>query len=225
MKTPNETNVEKTKKIVILDNHPIFLRGLEEVLVGSPTVEVVQSFSTTIDFWNFLTQNAVDLVLVDLRLTDAIGVQVLKQIKATYPEIKVLVLSSLRDTLSIEGVLALGGDGYLFKEEPLGHIYQAIQKVLSGKRYVPEVFLKNLEDNNRHKEIFAPKAMSHRELIIFGLICDGLTTKGIAAALCISPNTVNNHRKNIIKKTGCKTAMDLFKYAFTHDLLVTAYTA
>lgn len=113
MKTLNETNV---KKIVILDNHPIFLRGLEDVLFSSDKVQVVKSFSATKDFWKFLAQKSVDMVLVDVRLTDAVGFQVLKQIKTAYPEIKVLVLSSLKDAFSIKGVFALGGDGYIFKE-------------------------------------------------------------------------------------------------------------
>ncbi|MFB1004138.1 MAG: response regulator transcription factor [Bacteroidia bacterium] len=222
MKIPNDTNVEKIKKIVILDNHPIFLRGLEDVLFGSAKVQVVKSFSATKDFWKFLAKKAVDMVLVDLRLTDAIGFQVLKQIKTTYPEIKVLVLSSLKDAFSIKGVLALGGDGYVFKEEPLVHLYKAIHNVLSGETYVPQVYLKQLAKKETDERFFMPKAMSPQELVVFGMICDGLTTKGIAAALSISPYTVNNHRKSIIKKTGCKTAIDLFKYAVTHDLLVTA---
>ena len=87
---------------------------------------------------------------------------------------------------------------------------------------MPETYLEQLAEKEGDGAVCVPIAMSQRELLIFGMICDGQTTKTIASALSISPYTVNNHRKNIIKKTGCKTAIDLFKYGVTHDLLATA---
>jgi DNA-binding NarL/FixJ family response regulator len=211
--------MSQTKKVVILDNHPVFLRGMEDVLFGSSTVEVIMCFSATKDFWEFLAKKTVDLVLVDLRLADTICFQVLKQMKESYPETKVIVLSSEKDAFSLDGVLALGGDGYVLKEEPLVNLFRAIHNVLLGECYVPHAYLKELVQRDTNGTGNVPNEMSPQELVIFGMICDGHATKEIASVLFISPYTVNNHRKNIIKKTGCKTTIGMFKYAMTHGLL------
>jgi DNA-binding NarL/FixJ family response regulator len=157
-----------------------------------------------------------DLVLVDISLKVGNGIDVIKRIKSNYSSVRMLVVSGFQDSLYAERALRAGALGYLNKQESNDKVLEAIRTVIDGERYVSPQINQRLVGQALGSvvETESPIAsLTTRELDIFRMIGEGMSSSVIAEKLFISTHTIDTHRENIKRKLAIKTAGELTRAA------------
>ena len=205
-----------TSRIIIVDDHPILREGLAQLIDQQKDLSVCGQFAEAARAFDALVSLKPDLALIDISLKGSSGVELVKNIKAHYPKLLVLVLSMHDESLYAERVLRAGGRGYVMKQEGGKKLMEAIRQVLNGKTYVSERISAKIFDlfSGRLTESSSPvERLTDREFEVFRLIGQGLSTKQIAEKLRVSAKTVEVHRVNIKQKLKVATAAELIHFA------------
>ena len=208
-------------KIHLIDDHQIVIDGLLAVLKLEDDFEVVGFSLNGENVHDRLTKNNADVLIMDINMPDIDGIYVLKDFQKKGIPCKIIVLSSYDDIKLIKEVLNLGVNGYLSKKCAGENIADAIRKVYNDDKYfcdsIKDKMLNDFSETNSSEE---PKAhITKRELEILQLVVKEFTTKEISEQLTISINTIDTHRKNIMKKLKVKNTIGLVKYAIRNDLV------
>ncbi|HKX86253.1 MULTISPECIES: response regulator [unclassified Flavobacterium] len=213
-------------KIHLADDHQVLIDGLLAVLRTNPIFEVV-GFSLNGDgLVERVAQNDAHILVMDINMPEKDGIQVLREFNEKGFTCKVIVLSSYDDPKLIKEVIKLGASGYLTKQSAGESILDAIMTVAQGSQY----FSANIKDkifdifteNNNRESLRIEDVISNittRELEILGYICEEKSGKDIGELLNISPNTVETHRKNLMKKLKVKSSVGLVLFATKHNLI------
>ena len=209
-------------KIHLIDDHQIVIDGLLAVLKLEDDFEVV-GFSLNGDgIHERLIANEADVVIMDINMPDIDGIDVLKDFQKKGIPCKIIVLSSHDEIKLIKEVLNLGANGYLSKKCAGENIATAIRKVYNGEQYfcdsIKDKMLTSFSSNGATDDE-PVKSITKRELEILQLVVKEFTTKEISEQLTISINTIDTHRKNIMRKLEVKNTIGLVKYAIKHDLV------
>ncbi len=207
-------------RILLADDHSMFLQGLKMILAGTENLEVVGLAGNGEEVLQAVRAGGIDLVILDINMPVLSGYEATLQLAKEFPQLPVLALSMLGDSASVMKMLEAGAGGYLFKNADEAELLQAIEIIAGGGYYVtPEMqpVLTQFEKRERDKERgylkYDVHPLSTREVEILGLIVDGLTNLEIADKLFLSPRTVDTHRKNILAKLELKNTAALVKYA------------
>lgn len=213
--------MENEVKIVIADDHQMFIDGVKSLLKKEKKFNFVHEALNAEDALSFISQNDIDLLITDISMPGMSGTELTKKIKQDFPKIKVLVLTMYNDSAIISEILQSEAEGYILKNTGKQELLTAISKIMDdGTFYSNEVISQLLKDNK--KKTTPPvikEALTTRELEILKLVCEEFTTADIAEKLFISPRTVDTHRKNILEKTQSKTIVGLIKYAFENNIM------
>lgn len=200
--------------VLIVEDHPIFLKGLHQLLSGESGFAIVGEARDRKDALAFLSGKKPSLLLVDLTLGDENGLDLIKDAKILVPGLRILVLSMHDEMYYAERALAAGAHGYCMKEEAADHIMEALRTVASGGIWLSQRFRsrnENVEEGSSW--LSSVKKLSDREFQVFTLIGKGLGTVEIAARLNLSAKTIDTHKENIKTKLHCATSQDLCQYA------------
>lgn len=187
--------------ILVVDDHPLFRQGVRFFLESIPEITLVKEAGNGIEALQVLAEETIHLVLLDLQMPVMDGVELTQQIKAQFPEVKVLVLTGFAGWEKVYPSLQAGADGYLLKDASPDQLNAAIHAVMTGGHYFePQVTaallnLLNREETEKHG--LNAEKLSQRELEVLSLIAEGLGNKEIAAQLFISEKTVKTHVANI----------------------------
>lgn len=203
-------------RVLVVDDHPVFRAGLVQVLGGEPGLTVCGEAGSAEEALGRLDELAPDLLVVDISLGGASGLELVKQVHERRPGLPTLVLSMHDETLFAERSLRAGARGYVNKQEAVGHMIAAMRKVLSGETYLSRRMAARLEV--RRAEGGAGPAepvatLSDRELEVFSLIGQGLGTRDIAERLGLSIKTVETYREHIKNKLLLDSATELTRRA------------
>ncbi|UGU17408.1 response regulator transcription factor [Sinomicrobium kalidii] len=205
-------------QVFITDDHPIVLEGIKNLLSTRDEIVLAGIFQNSKDTLEALANDLPDLLLLDINLPDISGIELTKQIRDTYPELKIIVLSVHNEKAVIGSVLQNGANGYVLKNSIGDEIIQAIHQVLDGITYMcrqtREIY--HNQDSNGLDTI--PK-ITRREKEILQLVTEGYTSSQIAEKLFISPHTVETHRKNLMEKFDVNNMTAIIKYATEFKLL------
>lgn len=202
------------KKIFIVDDHPVVAEGLKKLVLDSGTADVIGIAETGKACLEFLRWEKPDIIFLDINLPDASGIDLCKEIKMQYPQIKILALTSYNEKSIIMKMLENGADGYLLKNSDAYDIIEGIKEINLGNKYfAAEV------DNILKKEESTEILLTRREKEVLTLIADGMTNNEIAEQLFISPLTVDSHRKNLITKLSARNTASLIKIAIENKLI------
>lgn len=202
-------------RLLIVDDHPVFLESLPLLVAKIPGYEVVGKMSNGREVLEFLRQSRVDMVLTDIQMPGMGGIELIGELRRLYPAVKVLMLTMLADTETVRAALKAGAAGYVTKSASLQVFAKALNTVAAGGTYYGEELLQRLEESKEG----GPDELTDREVEIVRLISAGLKSSEIAKRLFISVNTVDTHRKNIFSKTGVKNAVGLMHYARKHGIV------
>jgi DNA-binding NarL/FixJ family response regulator len=202
--------------ILIVDDHPIVVEGLRKLFS-----EPAQKFNSAIAYSVAECVKALkvftpDIVLLDINLPDGSGIDLCKKILTCHSKTKILALSSFGDRSFVSKMLENGASGYLLKDSTEEEILHAVEEVLNGKTYLG-FDISNPPDTAKNVSELPP--LTRRETEVLKLITDGLTNPEIADRLFISVQTVDSHRKNLLKKFKAKNRAELTKIAFNNGLL------
>ena len=198
-----------TAKILIVDDHPLVVEGLKSLLADSKEITVIGTTSNAFDAVDFLKNNEVDIVFLDINLPDINGIDLCKKIKDQFPDIKSLALSTFSERAYVSRMIQNGASGYLIKSSSKEEILDAIRQVQAGGYYMNVSFEQNTA-------VSSPKTipfLTRREKEVLLLIAEGLTNPQIANQLFISVATVNTHRSNLLMKFEVSNTASLIKVA------------
>ena len=212
------------KKLILVDDHKLFLEGMAGILSGIAQFEVVGKAHTGRNGLEIIRTAKPDLVVLDITMPEMNGIEITRAVKREFPDIKILILSMHLDRRMIIEVLKAGADGYALKESEPEELIMAIDIVLSGLMYLsPGVVTILIRDYIQRLSIpDAPErldVLSTREKEVLALISEGKSAKDIGVELCISRNTVDVHRRNLMQKLGCENLNELTRYAMREGLM------
>lgn len=208
-------------KILLVDDHAMFLDGVREILNQSTILEVVGSANDGDKALSFLRSNEVDLVVTDLKMHNVDGLTLCKEIHQNYPNIRLLVVSMHNDPHLINELLKDGISGYILKSSTKEELLHAVDEVMKGHTY----FSSEVQESFIRSKVTSPHVKDHsimltrREKEVLKLIAEEHTTNEIAEKLFISLNTVETHRKNILRKLNVRNSVGIVKRAMELDLL------
>ncbi|WP_341910131.1 response regulator transcription factor [Polaromonas sp. YR568] len=213
-----------TVRILIGDDHRIVREGLKQVLADAPEIDVVAEAETGPEILEKVEAlggstgpTALNAVLLDIALPDRDGLDVLQALKARWPDLPVLMLSTYPEKQYAVRCIKLGAAGYLNKSANPDDMIAAVRKVASGGRYVSAVAAEALASavgNSAARS--GTEALSHREHQVFRLLTAGKSVGEIGAQLHLAANTVSTYRARILEKTGTRNDVELALYAERH---------
>ncbi len=216
-----ERGMERSK-IVLVDDHPIVREGLAQFINSESDLIVSGMASDAAEAMSVIAAQSPDLVVADLSLTGKPGLELVKDLTATYPSLPVLVLSIHDEILWAERVLRAGAEGYIMKSQATGRIVAAIRHILGGGIWVSQqvnALLLQKQISNRKPMQGSPlDQLSDRELEVFQCIGRGMSVKEIAASFQLSSKTVDVHRDHIREKLKVKSSTELIRYAVSYVL-------
>lgn len=204
------------KRILIVDDHPSVRDGLSLRITLHADLEVCGEADSEDEAFTLVKQSTPDLVLVDISLKNGNGIELLKRIRSLDPAIKMLVVSGFQDSLYAERACRAGAMGYLNKQESSEKLIEAIRTVLAGERFLNPAISRRLINQSlgsRDKTKSPIENLTNRELEIFRMIGEGLTSGAIAERLFLSPYTIDSHRENIKRKLDISNAAELSRAA------------
>ena len=206
------------KKIIIVDDHPLLREGLERVIGAEAELVVCGTAGSVQEALRLVDEHSPDLVLTDLILPGRNGLELIKDLRATHPELPVLVLSMHDEMIYAERCLSAGARGYVMKETAAENLLEAVRTVLAGGVFaspaVMDHFLLSLSNpQGRAAASFPIKRLTDREIEVFELIGSGKGNQEIAELLGISCRTIDAHRSHIREKLGITDGIELTRYA------------
>ncbi|MBC2712519.1 MAG: response regulator transcription factor [Desulfosarcina sp.] len=208
---------DNKKKILIVEDHPIFRWGLSELINQESDMAVCGEATNVSDAWKAIERLNPDLIIADITLENSDGIDLTKEVNRRNKKIPVLILSMHDQFLYAERALHAGARGYIMKQEAMESVVTAIRQVLSGKIYLNEKvkdrILFNLADSPAGSSRSPMDRLTNRELEVFRMIGRGLTTREIASNLHLSIKTIGTYRERIKEKLNLKHANELVRHA------------
>ena len=212
----------KRINLLIADDHTMFLQGIASLLEQEPEINIVGKANNGIEALNIIsTEEAIDLIILDISMPEMDGIELSKILKKEYPEIKILVVSTHSNVNIISRLIRIGVNGYLLKNAEKSELLEAIYSIIEGNNYFSEETEEKYLANQFkiEKQVSTLTELSSREKEILILIAHEYNTAEIAEKTFISLNTVNTHRRNLLSKLNAKNTAGLVKYAVENGLV------
>ena len=204
-------------RIILIDDHPIVRLGIRSLLESHSELEVCAEAGTRLEALTLLEEHQPSLAIVDLILGKEDGLEFVKELKTTQPNIRILVMTMQDETVYAERVIRAGANGFITKKDATEHLLEAVETILRGHVFLTRAstarvlgrLLKNEVPSGAESNV---NRLSDRELHVFQMIGTGLQTKEIADSLGLSGKTIETYRENIKKKLDLPNA-DALKQA------------
>ena len=208
-------------RILLADDHKMFIESLRIMLEREPDIEVVGVAGNGLDVFKLARQLKPDIVCMDIGMPGMNGIETTRRLVAASPDIKIIGLSAFTDQHYVIDMLEAGASGYVTKAEACDELLRAIQSIRLGRKYVCVEVAAALTDalisRGNGRGIAAP-VLGSRERQVLQLIAEGHSSVQIAESLHIAPATVEVHRRNIMRKLNLHKVAELTKYAIRNGL-------
>src|SRR5438876_9743689 len=208
----------EAKRIVIVDDHPLFRKGLAELIHSEKNhFAVCGEAGNAAEAMEVIRRLNPELAIVDLSLPGANGIELIKNVRAEFPKLQILVLSMHDESLYAVSALRAGAEGYVMKHEAMANVIQAIHEILNGRPYLSPAMAAQVITRYAQRlpegETDPVNRLSDRELEILELIGKGNEVRQIAKLLHLSPKTVETHRAHIKEKLNLQNARQVARFA------------
>ena len=221
-----ESTFAEPIRVLVVDDHALFRRGLEMVLEQEPDIEVVGEASDGAEALEQATETTPDVVLMDVRMPRRGGIDACTAIKDAVPSTKIIMLTISDEEADLYDAIKAGAMGYLLKEISIEEVASAIRAVHGGQSLIsPSMASKLLNEfasmikrTDERQQVPTPR-LTDREMEVLRLVAKGLNNRDIAKQLYISENTVKNHIRNILEKLQLHSRMEAVVYAVREKLL------
>lgn len=206
--------------ILIADDHAIVRKGLIQIINENFSQPYIFEANNSAEINAVIKEYSWDIILLDISMPGRNGIDILKQLRLDGIKAPILMLSMHSEDQYAIRVLKAGASGFVNKNSATTELIQAMQKVLSGKKYISEIVANQLLDMPNilsDKPLF--QQLSDREMQVFELLAKGKTISEIAHEISLSANTISTYRSRIFEKLGLNNHADLIKYAIEIDLI------
>jgi DNA-binding NarL/FixJ family response regulator len=207
----------RVRRVLIVDDHPIVRQGLRRIMENEEDLVVCGEAETVRDARTAIKELNPDVMIVDISLKQGDGIELVRDVRAHYPQLPILVLSMHDETIYAERMLSAGANGYIMKQAASEQFLVSLRRVLDGGIYVSEAV-----GNNMIQKFAAGRSyvsanpidrLSNRELQVLHMIGKGKSTRETAESLNLSIKTVESHRQRIKRKLNLHTGTQLVQYA------------
>ncbi|MDP9044656.1 MAG: response regulator transcription factor [Pseudomonadota bacterium] len=203
-----------TFRVLLVDENNLFRKGLASLISTDPGFEVVGDLGGGKEALHASLQLEPDIVLMDVQLAGINGLEIGAQLKRRQPNIRIVLLTSLKSEEHVRAALRFGADGYILKDASFEELMISLRSVAAGKKYLsPDVsaqvvdsFLRPSQARHGSSRL---EALTARERSILQLVAEGRTNRGAASFLNVSPKTVEKHRASLMHKLGLRNAAEL----------------
>jgi two-component system invasion response regulator UvrY len=206
--------------ILIADDHMLIRDTWSSILNSDPRFQVISRCSNGEEAIKEAQKLRPKVVLIDINMTPVSGIEATQQIRKFSPASKIIGVSMHSQPAYVKKLLKLGAQGYVTKNSPQQEMFEAIEEVMKGNRYICSEVKTILSEQAFDEENSGANSLSNRELEIIKFIKDGLSSKEISATLNISLKTVEVHRHNILKKLNLKNSAALVNYINESGLVI-----
>jgi DNA-binding NarL/FixJ family response regulator len=205
-------------RVVLADDHAMFRQGIKRILKDAEALEVVGEARDGLELLEVSRETNPDMVILDISMPNLRGLEATREIKMICPDVKVLILTMHSDKEYVYGAISAGAEGYLLKEDADTELFEAVETIRQGGRYISPILSGELTHELIHfhhkgQSASTGSLLTVREKEVLKLIAEGKSHKEIAALLFISVRTVDHHRANIMTKLNIKDTANLTKYA------------
>ena len=208
---------ERKHGVLVVDDHPLFLKGVVQLLSDEPDIEVRAQAGSAKEALDALRRHRLDLAVIDISLEGGTnGIELTTAIRAERPRLPVLILSRHDETLYAERALRAGARGYVMKREALDQFITAVRTVLQGEIFISPVMSNRMVYDHIHGADYSRSPvdrLSDRELEVLQLIGKGHDVRDIAKGLNLSAKTVEAHRAHIKEKLNLANAREVTRFA------------
>ncbi len=204
--------------IILADDHAMLREGIRKIIERIEGVLISGEVNDGLELLELLKKSNPNLVILDISMPNLRGLEAIREIKKTYPKVKILVLTMHKKKEFLRQALQDGADGFLLKEDAGSELIRAVQTIRNDGKYLSPLLssvLTSLAVEEEKTEI-----LTMREREVLKLLTEGKRVKEIAVALYISPHTVRRHRSNIMEKLNIKNLADLVKYAISQSYIL-----
>lgn len=208
---------------MLVDDHQIFIDGLKALLLDEPKIHIAAEALSGEQALQILNSKNIfiDIVITDISMPGMSGIELTKAIKKQFPDMKVMVLSMVKENEMVREIIMAEAEGYLLKKTNRQELLAAINSLANNGTYysneIAAVMVDAYKTEKRSDKNI--KNLSGREIEIIRLIVQEYSSEKIAEKLFISKHTVDTHRKNILEKTGSRTLVGLIKFAMQNHLV------
>ncbi|MCC6472472.1 MAG: response regulator transcription factor [Burkholderiales bacterium] len=207
-------------RIVIADDHTIMREGLKQLLAAAGDLEVVGEARDGHEVIERVRQLEFDLLLLDMSMPGKSGIDLIRQVHAEKPRLRILVLSMHEEEQYAVRAIKAGAAGYLTKESAAAQLVTAIRKVASGGAFISPAVAELIALAAMPDSAGPPHStLSDREFQVLRMLASGRTVSEIASELILSVKTVSTHKSRLMQKMGIGNQADLIRYALTHRLI------
>lgn len=209
--------------IILADDHNIVRQSLRLLLEAEADFEVVGEAADGLEVAGLVERLHPDVLVLDVMMPGINGLEVTWQVRQSYPETRVVILSMHANEAYVLAALRNGADGYVLKDSSAEDLLQAIREVALGRRYLSPPFsqlsLEKYLEKTQSTAVDIQDALTARERELLHLAAAGHTSAEIAAMLSISPRTAETHRANMMRKLGLHAQADLIRYALQRGII------
>jgi two-component system response regulator DevR len=201
---PGPDSVDRQIKVFLLDDHEIVRRGIAELIAVAPDITVVGQASTAGEALRRIPATLPDVAILDGRLPDGSGIDVCRDIRSEYPQVRCIILTSYDEDDALLAAVVAGASGYLLKEIRGGSLLDAIRRVASGESLLEPGIREKAIQRLLQGEAVDPRVadLTARERDILDLIAEGLTNRQIGERLFLAEKTIKNYVSTILSKLG-----------------------
>ncbi len=205
-------------RILIADDHSLVRAGIRNALQGSPDLEIVAEAGDGPTLFTALAQTEPDCILIDVTMPEFEPIVAVRQIRARYPALKILVISAHADDLYVNGLLEAGVDGYHLKDQPMADLRLAVERVLAGEKWLSSSLVNKLI--TRAVAPASAPPLSARQSDLLRLLKEGLDNQAMAHRLGLSIKTVENNLTGLYRQLDVQSRLEAVNVAINHPELL-----
>lgn len=206
-------------KVILVDDHAVVRSGVKRLLEEHADLQVVAEADSGDEAYKLYHQHHPDVMLMDMNMSGSSGLATLGQIKARYPEAKLIMFTSRTEVVFAVQAVGAGAKGYVLKSSTADEVIQAVRQVAAGKSYLSSAVAQAIALQNISADDDPTRALTPREFEIFRLLAEGADIDTIAETLKIGQKTVANYQTQLKHKLNINTPVELVRLAVKHQII------
>jgi DNA-binding NarL/FixJ family response regulator len=208
-------------QVMIADDHRLVRRGIQEILRTSDDIDVCGAAANGDELFGLLRENLPDVLILDMAMPGLSGIELIRELCTTYPQLRILVLSMHNEGQFAARAIRAGAHGYVTKDADPTILLLAIHRIALNGKYIDPILVEAMVFDPPEETRLPHESLSEREVQVLKLVVAGKSLNTIATELHLSPKTISSHKMRLMQKLGTESNMDLIRYAMRHQLTST----